>query len=118
MWPYRIFSNAYASMPTQKKSYKHIMLSSQHRNTNGSKLHLCKHANAFASVVEAVQEPTAQQSGVSFETRPIYFYAISFQSVNGKACRQYGAIAVFYLKQVQHSVLKPPQSLRSKCSYG
>jgi hypothetical protein len=30
------------------------MLSSQHRNTNGSKLHLCKHANAFASVVEAV----------------------------------------------------------------
>jgi len=61
------------------------MLSSQHRNTNGSKPHSCKHANTFASVVEAVR-PTAQQSGV--RSSQIYFYAIFLQSVNGKAYRQ------------------------------
>jgi hypothetical protein len=63
-WPYRFashfFCSAYLHANTRKKSYKHFMLSSQQRNTNGSKLHLCKHANAFASVVEAVP-PTAPQ---------------------------------------------------------
>jgi hypothetical protein len=55
-------------MPThEKKSYKHFMLSSQHRNTNGSKLHSCKHANTFASVVEAVPSLAAQSGVVNHE---------------------------------------------------
>ena len=54
------------------------MLSSQQRNTNGSKLHLCKHANAFASVVEAVQEPTAQQSGVAAHHKPMQSHRFIF----------------------------------------
>ena len=96
------------------------MLSSQHRNTNGSKLHLCKHANAFASVVEAVQEPTAQQSGVAAHHKPMQSHRFIFMPSPSsrsmaKPTGSMVAIALFYLKQVQHSVLKPPQSLRRKC---
>jgi hypothetical protein len=76
-WPYRFashfFCSAYASMPTaRKKSYKHFMLSSQHRNNNGSKLHLCKHASAFASVVEAVR-PTAPQQQNNHQRQNKFF---------------------------------------------
>ena len=61
--------------------------------------------------VEAVQI-NASLSGVQAR---IYFYAISLRSVNGNACGSKEASPIFYLKQVQHSVLKPPQSLRRKC---
>jgi hypothetical protein len=68
---------------------------------------------------EAVQtHRTTKRRGCPSQTNakpPIYFYAISLRSVNGNAYRQYGAIALFYLKQVNHSVLKPPQSLRRNC---
>jgi hypothetical protein len=85
MWPYK--KNArLIYMPTQYFSYRHIMLSSQHRNTKKSKPHSCKHANAFAFFVKPCLT-LAAQSGVQ---APVYFYAISFQSVNGKAYWQYG----------------------------
>ena len=64
----------------------------------------------------------AAQSGVQ---ALIYFYAISFQSVNGKAYhayrqvnRQYGCYRIILNEQTEDPVLKPPQSLYLKCSYG
>ena len=95
------------------------MLSSQQRNIPDNKLCLCKHAMSLLSGLKPCR-PTAQQSGVAAHHQPMQSHCFIFMPSPSsrsmaKPTGSMVAIALFYLKQVQHSVLKPPQSLRMKC---
>jgi hypothetical protein len=100
-------------MPTRKKSYKHIMLSSQHRNTNGSKL--CSFTcYAIASVVEAVR-PSLHKA-VSAERRRTNLFLCHLLPVGQwQSLPAVWSYRIILNEKTEDPVLKPPQSLRSKC---
>ena len=120
-WSYRFashfFCSAHASMPTaRKKSYKHFMLSSQHRNINGSKL--CSFAcYAIASVDEAVQTHAAK-SGVRRKKADGLFLCHLTTFSQWQCLRQQGCFALFYLNTGQPLRFKAATVIKEKVSYG
>lgn len=121
-WPYRFASHfllCSCKHAKQKKSYKHFMLSSQHRNTPDNKPGSCKHAMSLLSGLKPCR-PSLHKAAWLPITKPgnshrfIFMPSPSSRSM-AKPTGSKEASPIFYLKQVQHSVLKPPQSLRSKC---
>jgi len=124
MWPYSIFCPAHASMPTRKKSYKHIMLSSQQRNTKKSKLCSCKHPNAFAFLVQPCINPRCNKAVCLLITKPgegTDLFLCHLPPVGQWQCLPAvwsASWRIILNEQTEDPVLKPPQSLQHKCSYG